>query len=941
MKTIALVVGISEYSDPSFQKLPGAAADSMRFEQALKSWGLPAEWITHIGEQRATKAEIIKAFYNIRQEFDVEAKFIFYFAGHGIREHEINNSRPESSLILHDTCSDDLLGSSLRLVELMQLIRLLKPQQTFLFIDACRLRLNQLVNPLNDIDIFSTTNSKGFFCMLSSGVYPSYEDKVLKNGYFTTALLKAIGELRHSKQPSCHDILKRVEQSLLHQALPPPEAYHVGSSLIWPLESNYSVSNTKQTQENPLFVERFEALATLEDFFSKQPTALVWMWGEAGLGKSVIAEQFANRHPASIYCTITSGVSLSLIFQSLIEQLRSQKSELFFNRPPERLLFHTLQHVLSVQPNFIFIIDHADRLSKPDLQEVLKPLDELHIACLIVSRNRCNKSFLKRRQSELIEWQASSFSIEETVELIEQCGLQDSLSNLLVNSTHGNALKTRQMLVKLSGQATPLEGKMSEESIACITAIIACGSFLDEKLFCQNYNIRPHVVTTLVQFGLIRYSKEGCFPHDLLDDLVEENQWALDIQSACNYWNLQIKYTPFNRLACRSLTLLVEHIEDCHPYKEALRQCLETLNEREYRSFLLDLARIFQRHDWQDELLSASDSLIDHEEYQQAGQILQTLLSSSIEKTRHHAIKNEIRRLVWIGKHTTALKLYHEVSDSCSSPDLLIAMRNHIGVAYFFLGEFDLGIELFEKNLAAEKIIDEREVGIAKYMLALIYTYQDIKHQHAKQLFESSILIFESSKYYHWLIVGLNGLAVLHNSLQERKQSLIYLKKALEISDALQNRTFLLQTLKNIARVQLRHVAPNSPEISTTVEALERNLKEVLAISHNWATMWAQNILCTVYAHRMEPEKMEYHLNDVKEHTKNYDECHIFTLSNLGHYAALTHDYEKAKEYYEQAYSLCAKTKIPLIKQEIRNDFLACNLPLELQEEAFACYSSV
>ena len=929
MKTIALVIGISTYKDSAFTPLPGALEDAKRFSNALTSWGLPSEWIFQLCDEKATKANIIKAFYDCRDEFDVEAKFILYFAGHGQREQD--GSHLESSLILHDTDSQNSLGSGLRLAELMQLIRGLKPQQTFLFIDACHVRLNHLENPLNDTDIFSTTNSKGLFCLFSSGVLPSYEDLEHKGGYFTSALLKAIGELRHAKQPTCHDILKKVENSLYIQDLPTPEAYHIGSSQIWPLENHYATIPICY-QESPSLVERSQALATLQDHLSKSTTPIIWMWGEAGLGKTVIAEQLKKCLPNAIGASFPNTETLSMAFQSVIEQIRAQKSELFFNRAPDSLLHLTLAHIKAEQPDALIILDHFDRLSQQHLQEVISHLDRVNLPFLLISRHTCPHNLFKNRKLDINEWHTAPFNADEIEVLIEKSGLQNSLCETLVRIAHGNALKTRQMLAKLSGQETPLNSKMTKEAIKCITAICSCGGFLDEALFCHNYGISHSSLATLEQFGLIRYSKNGCFPHDALEELVEEHQWPLNLSHACRYWNTQILHTPYNRFACRSLVILAAHIKDCRPFKRSLAHCLETLNEREYRSFLLDLATIFKRHNWKELLLKASDYLIDHEEYQLAGEILQELMHTFRGKNRHHAIKNAIRRLVWIGKYTDAIKLYEEVSTTCRSEELALAMRNHVGIAHFFLGNFDIAIALFDKNMRQTKSVDEREIGITKYMLGLIMTYRNENLTTAKKLLEASILIFESSKFYHWSIVGLNGLAVLHSSMQERIKALFYLQKALEISEALQNKTFLLQTLKNTARVQLRHFGPYSAEIQITVEALEQILKEVLEVGHNWASMWAQNILCTVYAHRNEPQKMHHLLQDVSVLTKNYDECHIFTLSNMGHFAALNSDYNQARQYYRQAYALCKKARIPLAEIEIRHDFLACNLPLHLQE---------
>lgn len=933
MKTIALVIGISDYRDAAFHQIPGASADSSRFAASLVKWGLPADWIYHISQEKATKAEIIKAFYSLRAEFDVEAKFLLYFAGHGVREPVSFGSHLESSLVLYDTNAQDVFGTGLRLVELMQLIRALKPVQTFLFIDACSLRLNRLINPLNDSDIFSTSNSKGFFCMFSSGVKPSYEDVEKKSGYFTTALLKAIGELHQTKAPSCHDILKRVEKSLVEQNLPAPEAYHVGSSQIWPLENTYSVVKASISHQSPALVERRDALNSIQTALASKKCPVIWMWGEAGLGKTVIAEQFCKKEPQAIYISIKSLPSLPLVFQSIIEQIRARKSELFFNRPSDSLLTGALEHVKEMQPDSVIILDHLDRLDANDVQEVLSHFDSVELATLIVTRHSYGKKLFVKRAASLIQMQAASFSPEEVEELIEQSGLQNSLSGVLVNMTHGNALKTRQMLVKLSGQATPLEGKMSRESIKSIKAIIACGGFLDEALFCQIYDLKQTSLSTLAQFGLIRYTKEGCFPHDVLEELVDKNEWKLDLKKAASYWDLQVSHTPFNRLACRSLVLMVGTIKDCTAYKNTLGMCLGTLNEREYCSFLLDLVEIFTRYKWDDLLLQASDYLVDHEEYQRSGEVLQHLVYATNTATKHHATKNEIRRLVWIGQYIEAIKLYSEVNDACKTEALQVAMRNHVGIAEFFIGNIDKARALFQANFSLKGVDDERELGITKYMLGLIMTYRNENMEDAKKLIEASILIFESTKFYHWIIVGLNGLADLSYSLKEWQQALFSLQKAHTFAKALQNNTFLIFTLKNIARVQLRLFGPQSDEVTGTIREMEALLKEVLKTGPNWATMWAQNVLCTVYAHRKEPLKMLSHIHDVAKLTEHYDECHIFSLSNLGHLAALNNEGELARQYYGKAYDLCRKVHNPFAIVEIRQDFLDCDLPLHLQEE--------
>ncbi len=907
MKTVAILVGVSDYRDSNLEALPGASSDAKRFESALRSWGLPADWIFSLNQEKATKSELIKTFFECRQAFDAGAKFIFYFAGHGVRD-------SESALLLHDADSKNPLSSGLRLAELMQLIRSLKPVETFIFLDACNLRFNNLDNPL-----LAAANTKGLFCMLSSGILPSYEDPHTSSGYFTTALLKAFAELRALSTPTCSDLVQKVERTLLIENLPPPEVYYIGSSQTWPLEESYNVH--AEVKEKQKLVERWIAHAELQNFLLSHHAPIIWMWGERGLGKSVLAEQFAKKQKEAIYITLSP-------LQELSEQIRTAKSELFFNRPPQQSLHAILEHVYNHYPHALIIIDHLDRASPEELHELLSELEKTSLPYLLISRNPCPKNAFLQRRKDLLECKAMPLSLKETDALIKNMGVEAEVSSMLLQATEGNALKIQHMAAKLTGHTLPVQGKEKEEWIKCITAIIGCGGFLDALLFCKIFRIKSSTLETLEKLGLIRYQKEGCLPHDVLEELVEENNWQVEPYDAARYWSEQILHTPYNRHACLSLVLLASQLEDVKAFKRALGQCLETLSEREHKSYLLDLVALFKKNNWVDLLIKASDYLIDHEEYQLSGDVLRDLIDSPRPNIRNHALKNSIRRLVWLGQYSEALELY--AKQRCRSPDILFAIRNHIGIAEFFLGNLDKALELFTKNIQTKKVKDEKELGITKYMLGLILTYRGEQIAKAKRLIEASILIFEATKYYHWTIVGLNGLSDLSYSLNQFSQALVYLKRSLEITAALQNNTFLLFTLKNMARVQLRLYGANSPELSQTVDAMEQILK---TMENNWVTMWAENVLATVYAHRHDLSNLSRKVEHVFLLTEHYLECHIFTLSNLGHRAALQGHYDEAKALYNEAYRLCQGVKNPFAKQEIRQDFINCGFPHSLQEE--------
>lgn len=936
MKTIAIIVGISTYKDSAFDTISGAQADAKRFASALMSWGLPKESIYFISNEKATKSNIIKTFYDCRSVFDADAKLIFYFAGHGAREKYLDQAVLESFLICHDTDADDLFSSGFRLVELMQLLRILKPTQAFLFIDACSQRLNQIENPLNDKNIFSTTNSKGLFCLFSSGINNSYEDAKTHYGYFTNALLKAFGELRLNKQANCYDIVKRVAANLKDQALPPPEVYHIGLENIWPLENFYENPDFITTKDHNEMVLRWEALGQIQDSLVTSSDPVIWIWGEGGMGKTVIAEQVCKTTASAIYASIPLGTNdWTYINQTVIDQIRTQKGELFFNRPPETSLYQIANYIASQHPGTILILDHFDRLGSNELATIIADIEKISLPCLIISRYPCPLNFFKTRKSKIIEWLTISLSLEEIEQLVVKSGLDSTIASVLLNASKGNALKVRQMLVKLLGQEIPVSGNRAKEFINSMKALAACGGFIDEHLFCKTFGLKFNTLSTLEKLGLVRYTSNGCFPHDFLMEMVEENQWPLDIYKACNYWKRQIQYMPYNRWACRSLIILASQLENCKAFKKSLSQCMETLNERENLSFLIDLIRIFQKHKWEELLLKASDYLIDHEEYKLAGEVLLPLLTSPSPAIKSHACKNDARRLVWLGNFGESIRSNIDILKKCRSPQVFIPLKNNIGIAHFFSGNLDHALELFQENIGYKGKKDEREIGIAKLMIGLIMTYRGENVSKAKELLESSLQIFETTKFYLWNIVGLNSLGDLSYRLEQWRQALYYLEKATTIAEALQNKTFHLFTLKNAVRVYLRLLGIGNQELSIAVENLEMVLKQVLETGHNWVTVWAENVLATIYAHRKEINKLQTIMNDVVPLTQNYKECHIFTLSNLGHLAALKQDYENAKKSYNEAFMLTRELNNPFALHEIQQDFLGCGLPRFLLPKGF------
>ena len=683
-------------------------------------------------------------------------------------------------------------------------------------------------------------------------------------------------------------------------------------------KSYYPLQKTPHT----LFCEK-EALAKLQDYLVIHPDPIIWMWGEKGLGKSIIAEQFCQRNKRALYISVTSKTGAIInTAQSLIEQIHIQKSELFYNRPQEKSLFQTLHTLFSHCPDSLLVLDHLDRLSLDEIKSILLDIDRVPMPFILINRNPCPLNLFKQRASKLLEWQAVSLSSEEINQIISHNNVDTSCVSILLSASKGNALKLRQMIAKLSGDEIPRRGLQKKEFIKCMAAIVSCGGFLDVHLFCQTFNIMPSLLKTLEQLGLIRYTKEGCYPHDALIEMVEENGWYLNIQDSCKYWNLQILHTPYNTWCCRSLVLLASELIDCSPYKKALSTCLETLSKRENVNFLIDLVSLFQKEGWEELLLRSTDYLIDHEEYILAGKILNRLQNSKSSTIKKYALKNEVRRLVWTGKFSEGIGLYKQHLQKCSAPKIAIPLRNHIAIAHFFLGDWETAWNLFHKNIDYKGKIDIHELGIAQTLVGVIMTYRRENVAKTKKALERSLRIFETTHSYHWIIVSLNEVAHFSYGLKQWHQALYYLHKAEEIARALQNRTFLLFTLSYIAMTKVRLYDSHTQEIFALMLELEELLITSSDGSENWAIPWALIGLSKIYAHRSSPDKIKPIIDILLPLTSGYKQYHIYTLSICGHYAALKSDLRGAKSYFEEAIALSCSLMNEFAIDEIRQDLL-------------------
>ena len=201
----AVVIGVSEYADPTVPTLRYADDDARAFRDFLLSpasgmGGFKPENIRYLVNEQATYREIRLAFRDfLKAATDDDVVFIF-FAGHGAPDPE----RPEDLYLLaYDTEAKSIAGTGFPMEEVSDAIRRTYARAIISFIDACHsagvsgdIGLRAITNPINAAFLDRAQHSLGVQVTFTASQVNQYSQEGAQwgggHGVFTYYLLRAL-----------------------------------------------------------------------------------------------------------------------------------------------------------------------------------------------------------------------------------------------------------------------------------------------------------------------------------------------------------------------------------------------------------------------------------------------------------------------------------------------------------------------------------------------------------------------------------------------------------------------------------------------------------------------------------------------------------------------------------------------------------------------------
>jgi len=116
----ALIIGVSEYSDPNVSALTGVASDIRTARSIASSMGIPEANMRVLRDKDATKQNVIAELQALSRRVPAGGRAFIYFSGHGTRWHDPTLNACAEGLMTYDTktvSSDEIAQYTRRISE--------------------------------------------------------------------------------------------------------------------------------------------------------------------------------------------------------------------------------------------------------------------------------------------------------------------------------------------------------------------------------------------------------------------------------------------------------------------------------------------------------------------------------------------------------------------------------------------------------------------------------------------------------------------------------------------------------------------------------------------------------------------------------------------------------------------------------------------------------
>lgn len=915
--TCAIVVGVSQYECDMIPNLQFSALDANQFAKLLCEYGI--EDIKVLTNSLATRKAILDYIgKTIVMKLNRETgrkRLIVFFSGHGCRRHR-SDGIPESILMTYDTGSADMEYTGITLQNLTDVISRSKPDEVFIFIDACSVQFDSLAGIIPELEIekevFTNTKAKSVFTYVASAQKAAFEDPVRKSGVFTECLIRNIRNIQESGG-NIVDLIHAINSEINCAGKQNPFYYSAGNELTWLFDTSEGRRNITENLPVKLeiFIDRAKAYKSLLEFIVSRQ-ALVFVLGESGIGKSTLMRQVLHREFEGVYVSVSDSGENSL--ESTVSEIANQMVNLFPNGRPLANIDATLTYYKDNNPNGLIVIDHTER-DRGFAQMLYDKFTVFSLRAVMIGRE------VTVALPEKDVWECPKLSLEEVAAYLEKSGLQVQLTpHEMLRRSNGLPIKLMELVHRqVYGRSD------SEDKQRCINSLSATGGFVDEYIFRHVFQLKSATVERLVSCGKIIACQDRFIPHD---SIINVNH-GVKIDDIFSYWEKQVEKTQTHVWACKQLIVTILTKED-----------IGCLRKKESGAITFAIRRLSDAREW-DILKALTKHLVEKYRKQYAAllllakifvhrsncvlvqQIMDALQGESLsEEQQYLQATIEAEMSWWKGRYEEAKTICRELLVEPVSRSIEYECRMHIGVADFFLGNWGSALDSLS---FAEDIFNTAPSQVnawALYISATIIGLRGTDIQKGKEWFYAGIRLLEQIGDDSGIASAWGNLAEMNWKLRDYSTAWIQAKRGFDIAKQTDHVIDQIEIARNMLHIRMRQYSPLDQKVGDIKKLIEDLLFDGIG---DTVDLQVWNTFATYYAYRGDSANLWAMILKAREHTSNNKEYHIYTLANLCMYYLLEGDMQNSIKYYMEAKDQAMDGSNILAIRQMNDDILFLN----------------
>lgn len=910
--TCAVVIGVSQYKSESIPNLSFAGTDAISFANLLREFGITEIFeLTNKSATRASVIDVIAKTIPLRFTSTSGSKrLIVYFSGHGMREQRTGDL-PKSILLTWDTDASNKGLTGISLQDLVDAIRRSDPDEIFVFIDACSAQFDHLANIFDptsaEKEVFAGAVAKHFFAYVASAQQAAYENTTIRAGVFTECLIRNIRHIQNNGG-NISDLTNVINEEINAKGKQNPQCYSIGNKQTW-IFSNAPTQITAINSSHlhsELFIDRSELLESLRSLVMSE-TKTIYVYGKSGVGKSTLVRRLLTDGFSGAYLSIPISADGASV-QGIVADLAYQMVSVFPSGRPLESVDATLNYFKDNVSNELIVIDHTER--NPRLtQEIIRKFSEHSIRAILVGR-----TVVVSPSDSIMTWECPLLSKTE-------------VERFLFSIKHKNPYDSFTVLTQSNGLPINLISIISEPKTAtdndlqyCFEALSSTGGFVDERVFKTVFSVNPILLDSLIAEGKITFIEDRFIPHDSV--ITTHN---IAPEQVYHYWDEQVKRTPTHSWACKQLvyTILNQHAE------------LDVLHTTESSSLNYATKRLFESKEWDllkaltktliakypnqiTDLLSLAKIFVHRSNNIIVNEIQQSLNGQQLSVEQSYLYDTvEAERLWWNGDYENSINICLSLLEKPVSIELEYESKMHMGIAYFFLGEWEKALNSFAFS---DDIFNEAKPqvnGWALYLSATILGLRGTNIKKSKDQFYSGIRLLEQIGDDSGTASAWGNMAEMNWKLREYESALVQAKRGYNIAKETDHIIDQIEIMRNILHISMRLYSPYDQSVINAIEIINGLIRDDIGET---VEMQVWNTFATLYAYRGDTAQLKEMVDKAYQHTVSNREYHIYTLSNMCLFSILEGDVVNAKKYYTETINKANEGNNLLAMRQINDD---------------------